>query len=120
MTNYLWFLFGIRPLTFVDGGEISVHINEFHFASTVANFIGLGLNFGLVDFFKAIQRPKSHWIWTKPHDIPGNMSYRKTTLVFTWITMNTCHDLVYFILCLRYLALGVVVGVFEVTLETIM
>ena len=74
----------MRPLPFfLDGNDNNVSINEFHFASTAPNFIGFGLNLSLVDFFKVIQHPKFHWIWTKPRDALGNVSDRKTTLLFT-------------------------------------
>ena len=92
MTNCLWCLFQMRPLTFVDGGEISVQIYGFHFASIVSNFIGFGLNLGLVEFFKVIQCPDFRWIWTKPHDTLGNVSYRITTFICTWKVVNTCKD----------------------------
>ena len=58
----------MRHLDFLDRGEISVRINESHFASHIPDFIGFGLNLNLVEFFKVIQCPKFHWIWIKSHE----------------------------------------------------
>ena len=66
----------MRPLTFLDGGEIRVLIDECYFASTV---------------------PKFHWIWTKPHDTLRNVSDRRTTLIYMHLESDgICKDLVYF------------------------
>ena len=43
----------------------------------------------------------------------ASLSYRKTTLICTWKDMKLARIL--FILCLRYLLLGLVIGVFEDT-----
>lgn len=58
-----------------------MRINGFRFASNAPNFIGFGVNLGLVDFFKVIQCPRFCWVGTKSHDTLGDMTERKTTLV---------------------------------------
>ena len=79
----------MRPLTFLDGGEIFVKINGFHFASNAPNFTKCGLNLNLVEIFEVIRFPK-------PHDTLGNVSDGKKTLICTWIAMKICKDLVHF------------------------
>ena len=88
-------------------------INEFHFSSNVPNFIAFGPNLGLMEFFKVIQCPKFHWIWTKPRDTLGSVSDRKTTLTCTWKATNIC-KIFLLSLCFGYPLLGLVIGVVEV------
>ena len=57
-------------------------IINFHFAPNTPNFIGFGLNLSLLEIFKVIKHPKFNWIWTKPHDTLGNVSDKKTTLMY--------------------------------------
>lgn len=103
---------------FLDGGEISIKINEFHFAYDAPNFSRFGLNLSLVKFLKVTQRPNFHWNWTEPHDTLGNMSEWKTTLICAWKAMKLCGF--WFILCFKYLPLGLIIRVFEVTSKNIM
>ena len=85
----------MRPLTFLEGGDIICDIrNDFQFSSNAPNFIGFRQNLGLVEIFKVIQRPDFHPTWTKPCDKLGNVSDKKTTLICTWTAINICKDLV--------------------------
>ena len=65
----------MRPLTYLDGGEIFVSI--FQFASNVPNFFGFRSNLSLVDFFQ------SHPMSQIPHETQGNVLHNKKTLLCT-------------------------------------
>ena len=111
--HFVMFLFGMRPPTSFRLRWIFVRINEFQFASNAPNFIGFGLNLDVMEFFKVIQHPKFHWVWTKPHDTLGDMSNKKTALTCTWKAMKIWKDLCYFMF--KYLPLELGIGVLEVT-----
>ena len=95
----------MRPLTVLDGGNI-VKSSEFQFASNTQNFIGFGSNLSLLECFKIIQCPKFHWIWIKPHGTLGNVSDRKTILIYIWKAMKIYKDLVYFMFQISTIGIG--------------
>lgn len=67
---FWWSLFEWELWSFLDGGKIYAIINEFDFSSNTPNPTGFEVKLNLVDFFKVIQCPKFHWIWTLVRPMP--------------------------------------------------
>jgi hypothetical protein len=96
----------MRLLVSLDGCEIFVGIDGFHFASNIQIFIRFGLDFSLVEILKVIQRPKFYWIWTKPHNTLRNMSRLKITATCTRKAMKKSKDIVCFMFHVFMVGIG--------------